>query len=129
MTSILFSCSKDDLSQKKIPDKFDIKIEIKGSGDSQKAYLFINSFSIKQWDYIDFPFEDSYAYYTKGDEINNSSCKCIKITAGAYISTIDKIDSFNLYVNGKLVDSTKQIALNNPDGTMNLTKLEFIFYP
>jgi hypothetical protein len=121
--------SSDD-SKKNIPEKFDIKIEIKSiSGSSPKTSIFVNSVAVKQWTNLTFPFEGAYTYYTKGDEISNNACKCITISAWAYLSKIDNIESFNLYINGKLVDSTKVTASSEPNGIMNPTILEFVYTP
>ena len=129
---LLFGCSSDSGSdvQKKIPEKFDIKVEIKSkSGSSPNVLISVNSVVKKQWNYVDFPFEGLYTYNTNGDEINNTSCKCIEISSWAYISKIDNIESFNLYVDGKLVDSKKIAAASEPSGIMNPTTLKFIYNP
>lgn len=129
---LIFGCSSDSgsVEQKKLPEKFDIKVEIKSkSGSSQNVQIAVNSVVKKQWSNVYFPFEGLYTYYTNGDEINNTACKCIEISSWAYISKIDNIESFNLYVDGKLVDSKKIAAASEPSGIMNYTTLKFIYNP
>lgn len=131
--SFLFSsCSSDNSNDtiKNIPEKFDVKIEIKvNGGSSPKVYIAVGSLIVKQWDYIDLPFEGSYIYYTNGNEISNTGCKCINITASAYIGSVYKIESFNLYVNGKLVDTTNVASPPTSNGIMTPTTLEFTYNP
>lgn len=131
LTAFVFnSCSSDESNPiKNLPEKFDIKIEIKGSGSSPKSLISINSSVIKQWEYKDIPFEEEYTYYTTGQEVIGSSCKCITISAWAYLSDIDEIKSFNLYINGELVDSKSAISPPTSDGILTPTTLEFIYNP
>lgn len=127
---ILFSCSSDNNTDKNLPEKFDIKIEIiSDSGYSPNILISINSSVVKQWQSTNLPFEGSYTYYTTGNEIGNASCKCINIAALAYLSQTDDIDSINLYVDGDLVDTTNIIATPESNGTMNPTMLEFVYNP
>lgn len=129
----IFGCSSDggsNESNKVIPEKFDIKVEIKSkSGSSPSVHISVNSLVIKEWKNINFPFESTHTYYTSGNEINNAACKCISISAWAYISKIDDIESYNLYVDGKLVDSTKIVAASESNGIMNPTTLNFVYTP
>lgn len=130
LSIILFSCSSDSNNEKKLPEKFDIKIEIiSDSGYSPNTHISINSSVVKQWNSINLPFEGSHTYFTTGNEIGNASCKCIKISAWAYLSQTDDIESFNLYVDGDLVDTTNIIATPESNGTMNPTMLEFVYNP
>lgn len=131
MVITIIGCSSDTNDSKKtIPGKFDIKIEIKGSdGSSPKASILVNSFGVKEWTNINFPFEGAYTYYTKGDEISNTTCKCITISAWAYISSTDKIESYNLYVNEKLVNTTNVASPPDSNGIINPTILEFVYNP
>lgn len=132
---IIFSflgCSQDDnsSSKKTIPEKFNIKIEIKNTyGSSPKVSISVNSLVVKQWTYIDIPFENSYVYYTTGKEIENSGCKCINISAWAYLSKIYGLESFNLYIDGKLVKTTNVIAAPESNGIMNPTILDYTYTP
>lgn len=129
----IFGCSSDDNSKNAntaIPEKFDIKVEIKSlGGSSPSVHVSINSEVKKQWSNVKFPFEGLLTYYTTGNEINNTACKCIEISSWAYISKIDNIESFNLYVDGKLVDSKKVPAASEPSGIMNPTTLKFVYNP
>jgi len=127
----IFGCSSDNNDDKKtIPEKFDVKIEIKGaSGSSPKTSIFVNSIGIKEWSNITFPFEGSYTYFTKGDEISTTSCKCITISAWAYLSKLDNIDSFKMYVDGKLVKETNVVAGSDSNGILKPTILEFVYNP
>lgn len=129
----IFGCSSDNGSKTTnaiIPEKFDIRVEIKSlSGSSPRVDISVNSEVKKQWNNVKFPFQESYSYYTTGNEISNTSCKCITISSWAYISKIDNIESFNLYVDGKLVDSKKVPAASEPSGTMNPTTLNFVYKP
>ncbi|MDI6034026.1 hypothetical protein QLS91_13170 [Flavobacterium sp. LB2P84] len=132
ITFLFNSCSSDDSNdvKKVLPEKFDIKIDVKGSaGSIYKTHISINGFGGKEWKYIDFPFEGSYTYYTTGNEINNTACKCITISAWAYIDEQYKIESFNLYVDGKLVDTTNKVAPTDKDGFIAPTTLEFVYTP
>lgn len=128
---VAFGCSKDDDKEavKELPEKFDIKVEVKGErGNVYKIHIEVSGV-VKEWGKIDFPFERSHTYYTKGDEIFSSGCKCITISSWAYISSLDKLESFNLYVDGKLVDSTNIIAPAHSDGTIAPTILEYVYNP
>ena len=132
MALILFGCSNDSSNEleKNIPEKFEIRVETKiNGGSSPKVYIAINSLIVKQWSYVNFPFDDSYIYYTTGNETKNNSCKCIEITAGTYISSVLKLESFNLYVNGKLVDKTSIASPPTSDGIMTTTSVKYIYKP
>lgn len=131
--SVFLSCSSDNSSKTTntvIPEKFDIRVEIKSlRGSSPSVHISVNSVVIKEWKNINFPFDGAHTYYTVGNEINNTSCKCISISAWAYISKIDNIESFNLYIDGKLVDGTKIVATSESNGIMNPTTLNFVYKP
>jgi hypothetical protein len=129
---VVTSCSADDSKDTRtaIPDKFLIKLEIKSlSGSSSRTLVFVNGTSVKEWTNISLPYTNEYTYTTKGDEAVNTACKCITISAWAYLSKTDNIESFNMYVDGKLVDSTKIIAAAESNGTINPTKLTFVYEP
>ena len=121
----LLSCSSDDEKAKKeIPEKFDIKIEINGKYSIPKAYIFVNSIGVKEWNNIDLPFTSEYTYYTSGDEVTNvtTACDCITISVLAYISRINEMEEFNLYIDGELVDTAK-ITENSVNGIITATRL------
>lgn len=120
----LLSCSSDD----EIPEKFDIKIEINGKYSIPSASIFVNSTSIKKWNNIDLPFTSEYTYYTSGDEVTNvtTACDCITISVWAYISSINEMEEFNLYIDGELVGTTR-ITENSVNGIITPTTLEFVY--
>lgn len=125
----LLSCSSDDDEAKKeIPEKFDIKIEINGVYSIPRAYIFVNSIGVKEWNNIDLPFTSEYTYYTSGDEVTNvtTACDCITISVLAYISSINEMEEFNLYIDGELVDTTT-ITENSVNGIITPTRLEFVY--
>jgi len=127
-TLIISSCSKsDDSFIKEVPESFDIKIEIDGIFSVPRIHIGINSLVIKEWRHEDLPFTAEYTYITKGNEINNTACKCITISAWAYLSKINEMQTFKLYVDGNLVDSTSVTASARPDGTINPTRIEFVY--
>ena len=125
---ILFSCSSDGESKKEIPKKFDIKFEIKGKYSIPKVNISVNQIVVKAWNNIDLPFTSEYIYDTSGDEITNvwTSCDCITISVWAYLSSINEMEEFNLYIDGELVDST---TITDPpiNGFIDPTALEFIY--
>ena len=127
----IIGCSSDDSSTKEVivPEKFDIKIEIKGKYEVPEAHIGINSTVVKKWNYFDLPFTGEYTYYTTGSEVSTNSCKCITINAWAYISQTNEMEVLNLYVNGKLVDSETVSAASTSNGILNPTIVEFIYRP
>lgn len=123
------TCSSDD-DKKSIPEKFDIRIEVIGNyGSIPSASISINSSQKKQWQNVQLPFTGDFTYFTTGQEIENSSCECIRISSWAYISEINELQSFNLYVDGVLVDTETVVASPESNGIMNPTKVEFTFNP
>ncbi|MCC9016975.1 hypothetical protein [Flavobacterium lipolyticum] len=127
----ILGCSSDNNESKKsLPEKFDVKIVIKSSsGTSPKTSISVNSSNVKEWTNVNLPFEGAYTYFTTGNEISNTSCKCITISAWSYLSKADKIESFNLYVDGKLVNSTSTIAGADANGILKPTILDFVYNP
>ena len=126
------SCSPDDdKATSVIPEKFDVKVEIKALEGtvSPKIYIAVNSSVVKTWEYQQYPFEGNYTYNVTGQEIVNSSCNCIRIRVGAYIAGISQLEEFKLYIDGKLVDFTNESAPPTSDGIMNYTILEYVFNP
>ncbi|MDN3643741.1 hypothetical protein QWY87_13575 [Lutimonas halocynthiae] len=124
----LIGCSSEDESIKEIPEKFDIKIEIKGKYSFPRASISVNSRGVKQWDRTDLPFTSEYTYYTSGDEVTKiqTTCDCITISVWAYLSQINEMEEFNLYINGELVDSTT-ITTKAVNGIIRPTTLEFVY--
>lgn len=119
---ITFSCSSDDSNTIAIPEKFDVKIEIKGILTTTKVLVAVNSLVVEQWDYPDLPFTAEYTHYTKGTEDGE-----INIAAWAYLSDINQMEVFNLYINGELVDTTNITANPYSDGTIQPTTLKFTY--
>jgi|GEM_PF-4470239 len=128
---MISSCISDDSSHKHpyAPEKFDIRVEIKGEFSIPRASIFINSTGVENWENIDLPFAGQYVYYLKGNETDNSECKCINISAWAYIGKANKMQVFNLYVDGELVDSKTVTPDPYPDGTIQPTTVEFVYKP
>lgn len=125
----ILSCSSDDEEAKKeIPEKFDIKIEIKGKYSIPKVHISINSIVVKEWGNTDLPFTAEYTYYTSGDEITKveTACDCITISVWAYLSGINEMEEFNLYIDGELVDSTT-ITDKPINGFIDPTALKFVY--
>ncbi|WP_353159267.1 hypothetical protein [Myroides odoratus] len=119
-----FSCSSDDSNTTQMPEKFDIRVEIKGVNTISEIHLVVNSISQKKWEYEELPFNDEYVYYTE-----DRDSKFITITSLAYISKIHEMTEYNLYVDGKIVDSTTITPNTNFDGTMKVSVLEFVYKP
>lgn len=129
---IFVSCSPDDdKATSVIPEKFDVKVEIKAleGTTSPKIYIAVNSSVVKVWEHQQYPFEGNYTYNVTGQEIANSSCNCIRIRVGAYIARISELEEFKLYVDGKMVDFTNVSAPPTSEGIMNYTILEYVFNP
>jgi hypothetical protein len=125
----LLSCSSDDEKAiKEIPEKFDIKIEINGEYSIPRAYIYVNYIGVKEWNSVELPFTSEYTYYTSGDEITNvtTACECITISVSAYISSINEMEEFNLYIDGELVDTTTSNE-NSVNGIITPTRLEFVY--
>lgn len=119
-----FSCSSDDSSSKQMPDKFDIRVEIKGIRSISEVAIRVNAKREKEWLDQDLPFNGEYTYYTE-----DRDAKFITITSIAYISKIHEMTEYNLYVDGKIVDSTTITPNTNFDGTMKVSVLEFVYKP
>lgn len=128
LSVLLLSCSSEDELIKEIPEKFDIKIEIKGKYSIPRVHIFVNSIGVKQWDRTDLPFTTEYTYYTSGDEVIKvqTACDCITISVWAYLSSINEMEEFNLYIDGELVDSTT-ITAKPVNGMITPTRLEFVY--
>ena len=126
--SLLSCSSSDDESKKELPEKFDITIEIKGKYSIPRVNISVNSIVVKDWNNIDLPVTSEYTYYTSGDEITNveTACDCTTISVWAYISSINEMEVFNLYIDGELVDSTT-ITRNSVNGIITPTILEFVY--
>lgn len=110
----ILSCSSDDEEPKiKLPEKFDIKFEIKGEKTIPISDVFFtyNGISVKEFKDSYLPLTAEYTHYTKESDINTKvtpciDVDCILISVWAYLSPEHKMEEFNLYVDGKLVDST-----------------------
>lgn len=127
-----FSCSSSDDEEEQVailPDSFEIKVELSGVNSVQNIHLAVNSVVVQDWDTQTLPFMNEYTYHTTGTELSSTSCECITFSSWAYVSSINEMETFKLYVNGDLKDSTTVTASVNSDGTLNPTKLEFIYYP
>lgn len=127
---LAFGCSPDDSgSIKEIPNTFDIRVEIKGAEGIYfpEVYIYVPvSGKVKEWRNETLPFTGEYTYVVTGNEIPNTGCKCITISVSAYIS---ELEEFNLYIDGVLVATRSTIAPNHYDGTMNPTRLDYVFTP
>lgn len=132
LLSLFFlSCSSsDDESKNEIPEKFNVKIEIKGAQSPiPRIHLSVNSQPVKKWENTNLPFTSEHTYYTSGDEVvkTSTACNCITINVWAYLSDINEMEEFNFYVDGELVDSTTITDSLYSDGTINPTILTFIY--
>jgi len=130
--SIVFSaCSSNDdpVREIVIPEKFDIKVEVNGLYNVPSTSISINSTQIKEWKNEALPFSVEYTYYTNGNEISSTSCNSIKISAWAYLSDLNYLESFNLYVDGKLVDTKTVIKQPTGNGILQPTVVEFTYQP
>ena len=131
IASLFTSCSSnDEVIQKQIPEKFDIKFEIINSrgGSIPKVSISVNYTPVKTLSGVSLPFSYEYTYDTSRDEITkqNMACECITITVSAYLSPINEMEKFNLYIDGKLVDTTT--ITNSPiNNIINPTSLEFVY--
>ena len=127
LTFLFLSCSSnDDEAKREIPEKFDIKIEIKGKNIAPNVSIAINSSVVKAWKIIELPFTGEYTYYSSGSEVTNvtNACNCIEIASRAWLYTINEMEEFNLYVDGKLVDSTT-ITPNTVNNKVQPAQLEY----
>lgn len=120
-------CTSSDESEKEIPENINIRVEIKGAETPvPRIHISINGRPVKDWEYAYLPFDSEYIYDTSGDEVLQSSCNCVNnISTWAYLSDINEMTEFNLYVDGELVDSTTITDPVYSDGTINPTILEF----
>lgn len=133
---ILFSlvvnaCSSNDDIDREIviPEKFDIKVEVNGLYNVPSISISINSTQVKEWKNESLPFSGEYTYYTTGNEFSSTSCNCIKISAWAYLSDINSLESFNLYVDGELLDTKNVIKQPTGSGVLQPTVVEFTYNP
>ena len=131
VTLLFISCSSNDENEiiKEIPEKFNIKIELKANGNSVRMVnLSVNSIIIEKWEDKSFPFVAEYTYLTSREEVSNvkTSCNCITISASAYLSQIDEMQEFKLYIDGNLVDSTNT-TVSPTNGTINATRIKFVY--
>lgn len=124
---IILSCSSsDDSPNKVLPESYDIRIEIDGILSVPNIYISVNSTVVNEWENQSLPFNEDYTYNTLGNELTSTSCNCITIAVGAYLSSVNEMTSFKLYVDGELVDYT---TVTNPTsmGFINPTRLEFVY--
>ncbi|MEZ7496434.1 hypothetical protein QO206_13120 [Leeuwenhoekiella aequorea] len=123
------SCEKSDDSAKQIPESFDVRIEIDGVYSIPTVNIAVNSIVVKEWKNENLPFTTDYTYSTSRDEVANvtTTCQCITISTWAYISEVNDMQNFKLYIDGELVDSTSTTEQPYSDGFIKPTKLEFIY--
>jgi len=129
LTILNYACSSSDDSTKSVPESFDIRIEVSGLYTIPRVHVSVNSSVVKEWENQDLPFNSNYTYFTTGSEITNTACECIKISASAYVSDINEMESFKLYIDGDLVGSTSITPQAHSDGTINPARIEFIYNP
>ena len=125
LTIFLISCLSNDYDIKKqIHEKFDIKI--KGKNIVPDVYIFINSIGVIRWRIIELAFTGEYTYYTSGPEVTNvtNACDFIEISSLAWLYAINEMEEFNLYIDGKIIDSTA-ITPNPIKNIVQPEKLEY----
>lgn len=118
------SCSSDDSNTRQMPEKFDIRVEVKGIRNISLVEISVNSKTEKEWNEQNLPFSGEYTYF-----VENRNAKSIEISSLAYISKIHEMTEYNLYVDGKLVDSTTITPNPYPGGLARETILKFTYKP
>ncbi|MAX71849.1 MAG: hypothetical protein CMC76_12260 [Flavobacteriaceae bacterium] len=128
LTLVIVSCSSSDDGEaaKQLPESYDIRIEIDGDLTVPSIYIAVNSTVVNEWENQSLPFEVDYTYNTIGNELTSHTCGCITISVGAYLSQVNNMTSFRLYIDGELIDSTS-VTSPSSGGFVNPTRLEFVY--